>query len=77
MGNSYLIGWLIGRFINDLGPQNTFYLPKGLLRTNGSNTLAIAEWSLAPGAGGLDRVSLVPYEIERGGIAVRTVASPG
>ena len=28
-------------------------------------------------AGGLGQVSLVPYEIERGGIAVRDVVSPG
>ena len=43
-----LKGWLIGRYINNLGPQNTFYLPQGLLRTDGNNTLAIAEWSPAP-----------------------------
>jgi hypothetical protein len=47
----YLNGWLIGRYIDNLGPQNTFYLPQGLLRIDGDNTLAIAEWSLAPGAG--------------------------
>ena len=73
----YLNGWLIGRYINDLGPQTTFYLPQGLLRTDGRNTLAIAEWSLADGAGGLGSVSLVPYEVERGGIPVSPVASPG
>jgi len=73
----YLNGWLIGRYINDLGPQNTFYLPQGLLRTDGQNTFAIAEWSLAGGAGGLGQVSLVPYEILRGGIPVKDVASPG
>jgi hypothetical protein len=59
------------------GAQNTFYLPQGLLRTDGDNTLAIAEWSLAPGAGGLGQMSLVPYEIERGEIPVRDVVSPG
>lgn len=32
---------------------------------------------LAPGAGGLGQVSLVPYEIETGGIPVRNVVSPG
>ena len=73
----YVNGWLIGRYINNLGPQNTFYLPQGLLRTDGQNTLAIAEWSLAGGAGGLGQVSLVPYEILRGGIPVQDVASPG
>ncbi|HUA45386.1 MAG TPA: beta-galactosidase [Solirubrobacteraceae bacterium] len=73
----YLNGWLIGRYINDLGPQNTFYLPQGLLRTSGQNTLAVAEWSLAGGAGGLGQVSLVPYEILRGGIPVQNVPDPG
>jgi beta-galactosidase GanA len=73
----YLNGWLVGRYINNLGPQNMFYLPQGLLRTDGQNTLAIAEWSLAGGAGGLGQVSLVPYEILRGGIPVQNVASPG
>jgi hypothetical protein len=69
----YLNGWLIGRYINNLGPQGTFYLPQGLLQTNGTNMLAIAEWSLVPGAGGLGAVSLAPYEVERGGIPVRAV----
>jgi hypothetical protein len=68
---------LIGRYIDNLGPQSTFYLPQGLLRTDGHNTLAIAEWSLADGAGGLGQVSLVPYEVLRGGIPVRNVRSPG
>ena len=72
----YVNGWLIGRYINNLGPQNTFYLPQGLLRTDGQNTLAIAEWSLAAGAGGLGQVSLVPYEIQRGGIPVQTWPAP-
>ncbi len=71
-----LDGWLIGRHINNLGPQNTFHLHQGLLRTDGDNTLAIAEWSLAPGAGGQGQVSLVPYEIERGGIPVTTWSAP-
>jgi beta-galactosidase GanA len=73
----YLNGWLIGRYINNLGPQKTFYLPQGLLRTDGHNTLAIAEWSLADGAGGLGQVTLSPYEVLRGGIPVQTVQSPG
>jgi beta-galactosidase GanA len=73
----YLNGWLIGRYINDLGPQSRFYLPQGLLRTDGQNTLAIAEWSLADGDGGLGDVSLVPYEVQRGGIPVAPVPSPG
>ena len=49
---------------------------QGLLRTNRENALAIAEWSLAAGAGGLGQVSLVPYEVLRGGIPVQNVPSP-
>jgi beta-galactosidase GanA len=73
----YVNGWLIGRYINDLGPQNTFYVPQGLLRTDGRNTLAIAEWSLSAGDGGIGNVSLVPYEVQRGGVPVADVPSPG
>lgn len=38
----FLNGWNLGQYINDVGPQHTFVLPNGILRTNGSNTLALA-----------------------------------
>jgi beta-galactosidase GanA len=47
----YLNGWLIGRYVNDLGPETRFILPNGILRTDGNNTLAIASWKLDPQSG--------------------------
>ncbi|HEY3477973.1 MAG TPA: beta galactosidase jelly roll domain-containing protein, partial [Streptomyces sp.] len=38
----FLNGWNLGQYINDVGPQHTFVLPNGILRTRGSNTLALA-----------------------------------
>jgi beta-galactosidase len=32
----------LGRYINHVGPQHTFPIPPGILRTDGRNTLAIA-----------------------------------
>ncbi|HLI96829.1 MAG TPA: beta galactosidase jelly roll domain-containing protein, partial [Candidatus Baltobacteraceae bacterium] len=54
----YLNGWLIGRYINDVGPETRFVLPNGILRTDGENTLAIAHWSLDPDSTGLGIFSL-------------------
>ncbi|WP_394840424.1 beta galactosidase jelly roll domain-containing protein [Pendulispora rubella] len=55
----FVNGWNIGRYINDVGPQRVFVIPTGLLRTRGSNTLAVASWGDDDGTGGLGQVSLV------------------
>ena len=55
----YVNGWLIGRYVNNVGPQHQFYVPAGILKDNGSNTLAIAVWGMNQAGGGLDAVSLV------------------
>jgi beta-galactosidase GanA len=38
----FLNGWNMGQYINDVGPQTTFVLPAGILRTRGANVLALA-----------------------------------
>jgi Beta-galactosidase second all-beta domain len=50
-----------GRLISNVGPDDRFYLPTGILNPDGSNTLAIAVWEEQPGTGGLGRVSLFAY----------------
>ena len=55
----FVNGWLIGRYINNVGPQHQFYVPAGILNDHGPNTLAIAVWGLDATGGGLDQVSLV------------------
>ncbi|MEW5946982.1 MAG: beta-galactosidase [bacterium] len=42
--NVYLNGALIGRYWEKTGPQKKFYLPPGILDTNGENHLAVAVW---------------------------------
>jgi beta-galactosidase GanA len=73
----YVNGWLIGRYVNNVGPQHQFYVPSGILRDDGSNTLAIAVWGLDATSGGLPKVSLVAMGNQAGGVPVQPVASPG
>jgi beta-glucosidase len=73
----YVNGWLIGRYVNNVGPQHQFYVPAGILNDHGSNTLAIAVWGLNQAGGGLDSVKLVAEGNQAGGVPVTQVASPG
>jgi len=71
----FVNGWLLGRYVNDVGPQHVFSLPTGILRANGSNTIAIASWG-TDASGGLGTVELVPYYSVLGGVRVANVDSP-
>ena len=73
----YVNGWLVGRYVNNVGPQHQFYVPAGILNDQGGNTLAIAVWGLDQAGGGLDQVSLVAAGNQAGGLPVSPVASPG
>ncbi len=73
----FLNGWLVGQYDNLLGPQHQFYVPAGILNQDGNNTIAIAEWGLDPGSGGLGQVSLVALGDQAGGVPVQLVQSPG
>jgi len=73
----YLNGWLLGRYINDLGPQTLFSLPAGILHPNGHNQLAIASWGLDRTTGGLGQVSLEAYGVYASPLTVGLVNSPG
>jgi hypothetical protein len=73
----FVNGWLIGRYINNVGPQHQFYVPAGILNDHGPNTLAIAVWGMDATGGGLDQVSLVAEGNQAGGVPVLPVDSPG
>jgi beta-galactosidase GanA len=72
----YVNGWLIGRYVNNVGPQHRFYVPAGILNDNGSNTIAIASWGLDNSGGGLDSVSLVAAGTQASSLRVLPVDSP-
>jgi beta-galactosidase GanA len=73
----FVNGWLIGRYINNVGPQHQFYVPAGILNDHGPNTLAIAVWGMDATGGGLDQVRLVAEGNQAGGVPVFPVNSPG
>lgn len=72
----FVNGWLIGRYINDTGPENSFPVPTGILRDNGTNTIAIATWNQDDQSGGLGAVSLERYANLASSLTVGDVNSP-
>ncbi|HEY0531882.1 MAG TPA: beta-galactosidase [Actinoplanes sp.] len=73
----YVNGWMIGNYVNYLGPQHSFPIPNGILHTDGRNTIAIAVWNLDGSTGGLGQVSLTDYGSYASSLKVADVASPG
>ncbi|MGW3665849.1 beta-galactosidase [Streptomyces sp. NPDC005141] len=73
----FLNGWNMGQYINDVGPQHTFVLPNGVLRTRGLNTLALAVLSDGTTLAGPGRVELTLLGSAAGGVPVTPVDSPG
>ncbi|MFB7752035.1 beta-galactosidase [Streptomyces sp. NPDC056121] len=73
----FLNGWNMGQYINDVGPQHTFALPNGVLRTRGRNTLALAVLSDGTTPSGPGEVKLTLMRSAAGGVRVEPVESPG
>ncbi|MGH8163949.1 MAG: beta galactosidase jelly roll domain-containing protein, partial [Rhodanobacteraceae bacterium] len=72
----YVNGWLVGRYVNGVGPQDRFPLPNGILRTGGTNTLAISTWNMAAGSPDLGAISLKLLGNALTSLRVRDVRSP-
>jgi arginine exporter protein ArgO len=66
----FLNGWNLGQYINDVGPQHTFVLPNGILRTRGRNTLALAVLRDGTTPAGPNSVSLTLLGLAAGGVPV-------
>ncbi|MEU0967027.1 beta-galactosidase [Streptomyces sp. NPDC005917] len=73
----FLNGWNLGQCINDVGPQRTFVLPNGILRTRGANSLALAVLSDGTTEVGPGAVRLELLGSAAGGVPVAGVDSPG
>ncbi|GAA1005883.1 beta-galactosidase [Streptomyces thermogriseus] len=72
----FLNGWNMGQYINGTG-RRTFVLPNGILRTRGTNTLALAVLSELTTLSGPGRVRLTLLGAAAGGVPVEPVESPG
>lgn len=73
----FLNGWNLGQYVNDVGPQHSFVLPNGILRTRGDNTLALAVLSDGTAPSGPRDVKLTLLGSAAGGVPVAPVDSPG
>jgi beta-galactosidase GanA len=73
----FVNGWMIGNYVNYLGPQHSFPIPNGILRTDGRNTIAIAVWNLDGTTGGLGAVALTDYGSYASSLRTAPVRSPG
>jgi hypothetical protein len=73
----FLNGWNLGQYVNDVGPQHTFVLPNGILRTRGGNTLALAVLSDGTTPSGPRDARLTLLRCAAGGVPVAPVDSPG
>ncbi|MEV4347020.1 beta-galactosidase [Actinoplanes sp. NPDC049596] len=73
----FLNGWNLGQYIANVGPQNTFVLPNGILNPSGRNTLALAVTSNGGPGDGLEKVTLSDLGTVRGGVPVPLVSAPG
>eukprot|EP00871_Galdieria_phlegrea_P005552 jgi/Galph1/5999/GphlegSOOS_G4577.1 len=61
----FINGWMLGHYINYLGPQHDFVLHNGILNPNGWNDVAIAVWGQDAQGGRLGNVSLHAYQVLR------------
>ena len=73
----FVNGWQLGNYVNYLGPQHSFPIPNGILRPDGTNTIALAVWNLDGSTGGLGTVSLTNYGSYASSLRVGAVDSPG
>ncbi|WP_438291158.1 beta-galactosidase [Streptomyces sp. HUAS TT7] len=73
----YVNGWMTGLYVNDLGPQKSFPVQPGMLRTHGHNTVAIAVIGEDAGGDGLGKVTLDAYGNHTTPLRYGDIASPG
>ncbi|GLI78126.1 hypothetical protein PoHVEF18_006428 [Penicillium ochrochloron] len=61
----YVNGYQYGKYINNLGPQNSFPIPEGILNHNGINYIALTLWAQDPQGARLGGLDLVPSMLIR------------
>lgn len=73
----FLNGWNMGEYLNDTGPRRPLALPNGVLRTRGTNTLALAVLADGTTPAGPGEVRLTLLGAAAGGVPVTPVESGG
>ena len=73
----FVNGWMMGNYVNYVGPQHSFPVPNGVLDPHGKNTIALAVWNLDGSTGGLGTVALTNYGSYTSPLQVAMDDSPG
>ncbi|MFE3523453.1 beta-galactosidase [Streptomyces sp. NPDC059161] len=73
----YVNGWMTGLYVNALGPQTSFPVQPGMLRTHGHNTVAIAVIGEDATGDGLGKVTLDARGNHTTPLRYADIASPG
>ncbi|KAJ7173327.1 glycoside hydrolase superfamily [Mycena filopes] len=72
----YVNGWNMGRYVANLGPQNRFPVPQGILDYNGGNTVVLAVWATGDEGAKIASFDLVVDSIFEGGVGPVTSNNP-
>ncbi|KAK9368459.1 glycoside hydrolase superfamily [Lipomyces kononenkoae] len=58
----FVNGWQFGKYISDIGPQEEFPVPPGIINTNGENVVGVQVWAVDGNATvGLDVLEFIIY----------------
>ncbi|KAJ8101436.1 glycoside hydrolase superfamily [Lipomyces tetrasporus] len=58
----FINGWQFGKYISDIGPQEEFPIPPGIINTNGENVVGVQIWAVDNNAtAGLDVLEFFVY----------------
>lgn len=63
----YVNGYQFGKYVHNIGPQDTFPVPQGIWDYNGSNYVAVSLWALEEGGAKVGNLSLVAGPVIQSG----------
>ncbi|KAK5698835.1 hypothetical protein LTR97_006483 [Elasticomyces elasticus] len=71
----YVNGWQFGKYVHNVGPQDSFPVPEGIFNYQGSNYVAVSLWALEAGGAKVADLSLVAGTVIQSGFG-RIEAAP-
>lgn len=72
----YINGYQYGKYVHNIGPQDTFPVPEGIWNYHGKNTVAISLWALQVGGAKVANLQLVGGPVIQSGYARPVELSP-
>lgn len=63
----YVNGYQFGKYVHNIGPQDTYPVPQGIWDYNGSNYVAVSLWALEAGGAKVGNLSLVAGPVIQSG----------